>query len=440
MLYRFVKRSQLYFLLSFLVLIAAGTLLFKIPGVYSKGVLSWIDSLYMATSSVCVTGLAVVKVSDFSFWGQLIMLLLVQIGGLGIVTISAWLVLAMGKHFSFDEELMMSTLNDDFPARNAEVLIKLVISYTLVCEAVGAVVIFAGYLLKGIDWSIVNFFTTVWHSIFISVASYCNAGFSPYNDSVISLHWLSKFGSSIMILTGSLGVYIIYDVMQRISRKRFFMRAFTKLVLWATGVLLAIATILLFVLQNYVNHPIHLCDAYYMAVSGCSAGFNSVEMTNLSEVSLALIMFLMLVGGAPGSTAGGLKISTVAIAAAAIWNTIVGNRQIIVFKRSVPMDNVMKAFAVIALFGILVVLGSIAVKLTGNGQELGVLLFESVSAICTVGLSIGDTSANMGTEGKIVIAVLMYIGRIGPLTLLLFLLAREKPGKVEYPEERIIIG
>ena len=104
------------------------------------------------------------------------------------------------------------------------------------------------------------------------------------------------------------------------------------------------------------------------------------------------------------------------------------------------MDNVMKAFAVIALFAVLVVLGSIAVKLTGNGQELGVLLFESVSAICTVGLSIGDTSANMGTEGKIVIAVLMYIGRIGPLTLLLFLLAREKPGKVEYPEERIIIG
>ena len=163
-------------------------------------------------------------------------------------------------------------------------------------------------------------------------------------------------------------------------------------------------------------------------------------MSDLTDVSLALIMFLMLVGGAPGSTAGGLKISTVAIAVAAIWNTIAGNRQITVFKRTVPMDNVMKAFAVIFLFGILVVLGGVAVKLTKPNQDLGCLLFESVSAICTVGLSIDNTSVNMPDVGKLVIVVLMYIGRIGPLTLLLFLLAREKPGKVSYPEERIIIG
>ena len=434
MLYSFVKRSQLLFLLSFIILIAGGTLLFKIPGVYC-GDLSWVDSLYMSTSSVCVTGLAVVPVTDFSFWGQLIMLLLVQFGGLGIVTISAWLFLMLGRHFSFDERLMMYTLNDDFTMRNSEMLIRLVIRYTLICEAAGSVVIFAGCLISGEP-----FFLALWHSIFIAVASFCNAGFSPYADSIAGMSRLSQFGSSLMILTGSLGIYVIYDVMQRLCGRRCFMRAYTKLVLWATGTLLAFSTFLLHFLGTKDGDLLSFFDAYYMSVSGCSAGFNSVNLSSLSDVSIAVIMFLMLVGGAPGSTAGGLKISTVAIAAAAIWNTITGNRQVIVFKRYIPMDNVMKAFAVISLFGILVVLGSVAVKLTNPNQDLGVLLFESVSAICTVGLSIDDTSLKMPDIGKLVIIALMYIGRIGPLTLLLFLLAREKPGKVSYPEERIIIG
>ena len=417
-----------------MVPISLGALLFKIPGVY-RGELSWVDSLYMSTSSVCVTGLAVVPVCNFSFWGQLIMLLLIQFGGLGIVTISAWLVLAMGRHFSFNEQLMMYTLNDDFSMRNSEMLIRLVIRYTLICEAVGAVIIFTGCLISG-----EQFFLALWHSIFLAVASFCNAGFSPYPDSVISMSRLSQFGSSLMILTGSLGIYVIYDIMQRVTGRRCFMRAHSKLVIWSTGVLLVISTGLLHFLGTKNGNLLDLFDAYYMSVSGCSAGFNSVQISNLSDVSLVLIMFLMLVGGAPGSTAGGLKISTVAIAAAAIWNTITGNRQVIVFKRNIPMDNVMKAFAVISLFGVLVVLGSIAVKLTNPDQDLGCLLFESVSAICTVGLSIDDTSVKMPDIGKLVIVVLMYIGRIGPLTLLLFLLSREKPGKVGYPEERIIIG
>lgn len=434
MLNSFVKRSQLLFLLSFIIPIALGTLLFKIPGVY-RGDLSWIDAIYMATSSVCVTGLAVVPVCDFSFLGQLIILLLVQFGGIGIVTISAWLVLVLGRHFSFDERLMMSTLNDDFSMRNSEMLIRLVIRYTLICEAVGSAVIFLGCIIAG-----ESFFAALWHSIFIAVASFCNAGFSPYTDSVASMSRISQFGSSLMILTGSLGIYVIYDIMQRVSRRRCYMRAYSKLVLWTTGVLLVFSTIMLHVLGTRDGNMLNLFDAYYMSVSGSSAGFNCVKMSDLTDVSLALIMFLMLVGGAPGSTAGGLKISTVAIAVAAIWNTIAGNRQVTVFKRTVPMDNVMKAFAVIFLFGILVVLGGVAVKLTNPNQDLGCLLFESVSAICTVGLSIDNTSVNMPDVGKLVIVVLMYIGRIGPLTLLLFLLAREKPGKVSYPEERIIIG
>ena len=434
MLNSFVKRSQLLFLLSFTVPIALGALLFKIPGVY-RGELSWIDAIYTSTSAVCVTGLSVVPTCNFSFFGQLIILLLVQFGGLGFVTISAWFILVMGKHFSFDERLMMSTLNDDFTMRNLETLIKLIIRYTLICEAVGAVIIFVGCLIDG-----EAFFSALWHSIFISVASYCNAGFSPYTDSIQSMSRFSQFGSSIMILTGSLGIYVIYDIMQRASGKRVIMRAYSKLVLWATGVLLVVATCLLHLLGTKNGSMLNWFDAYYMSVSGCSAGFNSVVMSQLNDVSLVVIMCLMLVGGAPGSTAGGLKISTVAVAAAAIWSTIAGYRQVVIFKRHIPMDNVLKAFAVIALFAVLVVLGSVAVKLTNPNQNLGVLLFESVSAICTVGLSIDNTSGDMQETGKAVIIALMYIGRIGPLTLLLFLLAREKPGKVSYPEERIIIG
>ena len=397
----FVKRSQLLFLLSFTVPITLGMLMLKIPGVY-HGKLAWIDALYTSTSAVCVTGLSVVPTCDFSFLGQLIILLLIQFGGLGIVTISAWLILLLGKHFSFDERLMMSTLNDNFSMRNLEMLIKLVIRYTFLCEAAGALVIFAGCLISGEE-----FFPALWHAIFISVASYCNAGFSPYPDSIISMNRLAQFGSSLMILTGSLGIYVIYDIMQRVSGKRFFMRAYSKLVLWATGALLVIATFLLHILGTKDGNMLNLFDAYYMSVSGCSAGFNCVRMSSLTDVSLVVIMFLMLVGGAPGSTAGGLKISTVAIAAAAIWCTITGHREVVIFKRHIPMDNVMKAFAVISLFAVLTVMGSVAVKLTNPDQKLGNLLFESISAICTVGLSIDDTSVMMPDIGKIVIIALM---------------------------------
>ena len=434
----FAKGSQFLFLVSFVVPITIGTLLFKIPGVY-KGELSWFNAAYMATSSVCVTGLAVVPVSEFSFWGQLVMILLVQLGGLGIITISAWLVLLSGRHFSFDERLMMSPLNDDFSMRNSEKLIKLIVKYTLICEAAGMVVIFAGCMVSG-----ESFFAAFWHAIFIAVASFCNAGFSPYPDSVMSMSWISQLGSSLMILTGSLGIYVIYDFIQRAIGKRCCLRAHSKLVLLATGVLLLFSTITLYLLENKAGNFLSLFNAYYMSVSGCSAGFNSVNISEFTNVSRALIMFLMLVGGAPGSTAGGLKISTVAVAIAAIWNTVAGNRQVTVFKRAVPMDNVMKAFAVIFLFGILVIIGSVAVVLSnnycGSPQRFDYVLFESVSAICTVGLSLGDTSTNINEVGKLIIMILMYIGRIGPLTLLLFLLAREKPGKVSYPEERIIIG
>ncbi|MBO5899125.1 MAG: TrkH family potassium uptake protein, partial [Lentisphaeria bacterium] len=216
----------------------------------------------------------------------------------------------------------------------------------------------------------------------------------------------------------------------------------TKLVLLATGILLVISTFTMHFKGDSSGELLSMVDSWYMSVSGCSAGFNSVDMESISDVALALIMFLMLVGGAPGSTAGGLKISTVAVAAAAIWSTIAGNRKTIVFKRHIPTDNVMRAFAVITLFAILVVIGSVAVKLSAPDENLslGRLLFEAVSAICTVGLSIGDTSVRMETFGRIISMVLMYIGRIGPLTLLIFLLAREKPGKTGYPEERVIIG
>lgn len=434
MLNSFVKKSQLLFLFSFCILIAAGTLLLKFPGVY-PGELSWIDAAHTATSAVSVTGLAVVPTSEFTFAGQLIILTLIQLGGLGIVTLSASLVLFLGRHFSLNEQLMMSSLNEDFSLRNTEMLIKLVVRYTFICESVGTVIILAGNLING-----ESFLPALWHAIFISVASYCNAGFSPYPDSTISMHWLSLAGSGLMILTGSLGIYVIYDIMQRITGKRRFLRAHSKLVLWATAMLLTSAVILLRYLGTAKGELLPWIDSGYMAISSCSAGFNCVPMDQLNDVSLVLCMFLMLVGGAPGSTAGGLKISTVAIAAAAIWNTITGHRETIIFRRHIPHDNVMKAFAVITLFGVMVVAGSIAVKLTNPDQDLGCLLFESISAICTVGLSIPDTSTNMPDAGKLVIILLMYVGRIGPLTLLLFLLAREKPGKIQYPEERIIIG
>jgi len=432
----FFKRGQALFLASFAGLILLGALLLKVPGAYRAGVLSWVDSLFMATSAVCVTGLAVVSPGDFSWFGQMVLLLMMQCGGIGIMTLSASILLLLGRGLSFSDSLMVSNLNDKFSLRGSESLTRTVIDYTLVCELIGFVFILPGCLLKGNG----NIFSRIWEAVFISVSSFCNAGLTLASDSLVSAHWLTRTGSAILIVLGGLGVYVIYDLFQVIRKRQKKLRVHSKVVLVTTALLILCGAVFFRLLGTDDGGVLPWRTSFFFAITARTAGFTTFDVSALPSVSLALLMVLMMIGGSPGSTAGGIKTSTFAVAAAAIFNTLQGNQQTLLFKRSIPQNNVMRAFTIIILFSLLAGAGILLLQLLTPNVEITDNAFEAVSALCTTGLSIGNTTRSQSEAGRLLLTLLMFLGRVGPFTFMLFLLGREKPGRLKYPEERVIIG
>jgi len=431
----YVKRGQSLFLLSFGFLIAVGTLLLKIPGMYRPDVLPWLDALFTATSAVCITGLASVPISDFSFPGQLVILLLIQFGGLGIMTLSASILLALGKGLSLGNSLLISNLNDKFSLRGTESLLRTVMVYTFAAEAAGVVAILPGVLASGY-----GFPEGLWGACFLSVSSFCNAGMTTFRDSLVGIHRSTQLASSILSITGGLGVYVIYDLLQVARRRQNRLRVHSKLVLLTTALLLAAGTAGIWLCGWVTGQSIDWFDAYFFSVTARTCGCYSSGVAALPNISRILLMLLMLIGGSPGSTAGGIKTSTIALALAAIVSTLRGDPETLVFKRHIPNINVLRSFTIILLFTLIGCLGVLLLGLFEQELELSDTAFEAVSALSTTGLSVGDTTSRLSENGKLLLVAFMFIGRVGPFTLLLFLMGREKPGQLKYPEERVIIG
>jgi trk system potassium uptake protein TrkH len=436
MIKNIAKKGQLSMLLSFALFIIVGTFLLKLPWIMKSNIaLSWTDALYMSTSAVCVNGLAVVNVNEMSILGQFILLILMQIGGLGIITMSSSILLTLGKSLSFSDTLLISSLNDNFSLRGTEGLVKTVIKYVLFSEAIGFVIIFIGCLFNG-----EGFFSSIWNSLFLAVSAFCNAGFSPYCNSVANCHFISQLGILLLGIGGGIGIYAVYDIQQTILKKQYRLKVFTKLVLWATVILLIAGAILIWVWGSSNNQNISIFEALFLSASARSFGFTIVPLTALPDSSIELLILLMLIGGCPGSTAGGMKTSTVALALAAIWNSFQGNQKVLLWGRRIPSANVMKAFTMIVVFFLFALVGVLAIETAMPNYNTTNLIFEAFSAICTVGLSIGDTSTSLNLNGKLVVTLLMFIGRMGPFTIMLFLMGRDKSSNLQYPTEQIIIG
>lgn len=434
MLLSIAKKGQSLLLLSFAMLILTGTLLLKFFGTPGDKI-SWVDSLFMSTSAVCVTGLASVPVSSLNWFGQLTLLLLIQAGGVGIMTLSASILLSLGKGLSFSNTLLISSLNDDFSLRGTEGLTLTVIRYTVITEAVGMVFIYLGNVLNGSHWG-----SAVWEAAFVAVSSFCNAGFTPCDDSMASQHILSKAACSLLTVLGGLGVYVIYDLLQVIKKKQQKLRLHSKVVV-GTTLLLLLAGTLIFKFTGLQNGgKINWLDAAFLSVSCRTSGFSTFNPGTLSDAGLLTAMVLMLIGASPGSTGGGMKTSTVAVACAAIWNTFQGNTQVLMFKRMIPTSNVLRAFSIIVIFLLITYTGVMTMQALSPETEMTAVLFESISALTTTGLSINGTTGAFHTPAKLTLALFMFIGRMGPFTIMLFLLSREKPGQLKYPQERIIIG
>ncbi|MDD3153686.1 MAG: potassium transporter TrkG [Victivallaceae bacterium] len=426
-----IKRSQLLFLFSFLALIAVGTVLFHTPWVMRDGsVPSWINALFSATTAVCVTGLTVIPVDQMSLFGQSLTLVLLQLGGIGIMTIGASVVLLVRNSMSFGGAMMMNDLSENFARRRTELLVMVIVRYTLVVELLGAGLLFIGFVAASEPLNRAAFL-----AVFHSASAFCNAGLSPIVDNVMSLNVFLKVVIMLLIVLGGIGLYAVYDI-HCFFRERKPLLIYTKLVLWTTGILIVGGALLLKFIEG---GKLQWIDAFFQSVTARTAGFNSVDLTLLSSGSMMVLIVLMLIGGSPGSTAGGMKTTTAALAFFAVLNAFKGNQRVLIWRREVTISNILKALTMLVTFGVLATAGAIVLPVLIPGTTLQGALFEAVSALATVGLSAGATN-HAGTGGKLFLILFMFLGRVGPMTMFLFLLGRERSSRLSYPVERIIVG
>jgi trk system potassium uptake protein TrkH len=436
---------------SFLLLIAFGTvLLLVVPGLYTGERLDFIDALFMATSAVCVTGLAVVDVATaFTPFGQVIYLLLVQLGGIGILSITTVVILWLGGRITLRSEETLGTVEAG-PVIETGRLVRAVLRYAFGIEALGALALW-------IAWSQdLGLAGAIWPAIFHAVSAFCNAGFSnvaggliAYNDRPVILVVIMA-----LIVLGGIGFLVLEELFGGRWRTGRPLSLHTRLVLLTTLVLIVGGAILFAFFEwhyGFAPYPwgLRVVQAFFLSVTPRTAGFVSLDYNQLTTASLFLTIVLMMIGGSPGSTAGGFKTTTVAILVALAVTRIRGGVVTHVFRRTIPEPTIQRAVGLVVMVtaflsaAILVLqvteLGGIAHQVTG-GRFLE-LTVEAVSAYNTVGLSIGITPL-LTWGGKLLLSILMYVGRVGPLTFAasMMVAAQKARPRVRYSTEDVIIG
>lgn len=417
--------------LGFAAVILLGSLLLTLPLSLKDGVrLSYIDALYTSTSAVCVTGLISADAGDtFSYFGQTVLMLLIQIGGLGVTVIGAGVVLAIGKHIDFRGiNLIKEGMNLD-SAKDVFKLIKSVFITTITIELFGAAlsfITFSRYYSPG---------RALFISLFHSIAAFNNSGFDilgggtsliSYNDDVFF-----NIVTSVLIILGGIGFTVIREVLKRrFAFKKLSMHS--KIVLTVNAVLLITGTLLLKITEN-----ITWLGAFFMSVSSRTAGFSSYNLANFTNAGLFVIIILMFIGASPGSTGGGIKTTTLFVLLQGIKKSAT-NRTEKAFKYSVPRDAYKKA-SVITLLGISVsVFGTYLMLVFDPGLTFMQAFFEIVSAFGTAGLSLGITSS-LSVASKLLSILIMFIGRLGPMTIAT-LWSFQDEERARYPYGNISIG
>lgn len=428
-------------------LIVVGTLLLSLPAAAARDRLSLVDALFTAASAVCVTGLIVIDTpNDLSLFGQIVVLLLIQIGGLGYMSITTVVAAALGKQLSVHERL---TLQEALSAQTMEGLARFaltVLKVTLVFELTGALVL-------GLYWAgEMGVGRALWLGLFHSVSAFNNAGFSLFSDNLIRYRGDFVVNAVIMalIVSGGLGFVVLVELGRRRRGERLSVH--TRLVLAASAVLIAGTALLLFALERgnprtlgALPLPSAILASLFQAVTPRTAGFNTLDIGALTQPSLFLLMVLMFIGAAPGGTGGGIKVTTFSVTVAALWATVRGSRDAVIFGRRLAPELVARAFfiSLIAFLAINIVAGLL---LLTEQRPLLPTLFETVSAAGTVGLSTGEAglpvslAAQFSTPGKMLLVGMMYMGRIGPLTLAVAVARGGVPPRVRYPEGRVLVG
>jgi trk system potassium uptake protein TrkH len=433
-------------LISFCGWILLGSLILMLPVSAVPGkMISFVDALFMSTSATCVTGLATLSLpDDFSMFGQMVLLLLLQVGGLGIMTLSSSMAIIMGKNLQMREQVIMQDVLDTSGSQELLNLIVDIIRYTFIVEFIGAMILTVGFYQEGFEIGQALYF-----GFFHSISAFCNAGLALFNNNLEDFKFQPLIHLTVagLIILGGLGFSVMKDLTSTFRARRPFksLSVHTKIVLSVNGLLLAFGTIYLFFgefLHAFQDLSMweRLQVSFFQSVTTRTAGYNTINLNSLHPHSIYMMILLMFIGASPGSTGGGVKTTTFAILLQSVTATLKGKSQVEFFERKVPPATVVKAIAIFIISLIITSSGILVMMRIEPDKSFLSIFFEVVSAFGTVGLSLGITPF-LSVLGKLTIIIMMFIGRVGPLTLVLAIGSRAvMPRKVEYPEGKVLIG
>ena len=454
----------LMFIFSFMILILIGAFALMLPISTVSGEFKFIDAIFTSTSAVCVTGLGVVDTGTyFTRFGQNVLLALISLGGLGVMTFTSFFGLFFKGESSFKNQLFYKDVMGEEKLKNVFSTITKIVTFTLGVEVVGAVILYMGLKTSDFDGGVGE---RIYFAVFHAISAFNNAGFQLRSEGLYDItlrdnHYFQTV-IALLIIFGGLGFYISFNIVdygrQRL-RARFkqlvmgdpynhvpwVLNFNSRIVLRTTAILLAVGTVAFYITEY---HTVSLekhggigkwLVAFFMSVTPRTAGFNNIDMAILTREGMMVTLLLMWIGASPGSTGGGIKTTTFAVATLGIFNIAKGRDHVEFAKREIANESLLRAFIVIALSLIALGVSTLAVGYFNPEIALDKIVFECFSAFGTVGLSLGIT-ASLTTASKVVISITMFVGRVGTYTLLLGFLKKVVGAKhYHYPEENVII-
>lgn len=430
--------------LGFILVILVGALILTLPISTTSGEsTNFLDALFTATSAVCVTGLIVVDTGTYwNMFGQTVIMILIEIGGLGFMSFTTLIAIILGKKITLRERLILQDAMNTFNIQGLVKMVKYVLVFTVSVQFFGALLFSTQFVPEyGLEKGI-------FYSIFHSISAFCNAGFdvlgnfsslTSYNSNAVVI-----LVASALIIIGGLGFTVWSELYSSKSLKKVSLHS--KMVILMTTVLVLGGTVLMFLFENNNVNTIanmsfmdKVMNSFFASVTPRTAGFNSISTDGMTTAGQFLTIILMFIGGSPGSTAGGIKTTTIGILIVTIICVIQGREDSEVFKRRFSKDLVYKAFTLIFIGISLVIVVTMILSYTEKGASFISLFYETVSAFGTAGLTLGLTS-ELSSIGKVLIMFMMYLGRVGPLTVVLSITRKKINSGIKYPEGKILIG
>lgn len=436
--------------IGFLALIVIGTILLMMPFAMASGTWnSFIIALFTSTSAVCVTGLAVIDTgSDYSFLGQLIILLLIQVGGLGYMMTTTFLILLLGRKFDLRQKFAIKESFDRPFLQGSNNLVRSIIATTAISEITGIFLLLITFVPQ-FGWS-----TGLWYAIFHSVSAWNNAGFSLFSDSLVGYrdNWTIHLVIPALVIFGGIGYQVIIEMYLWMRNKikgkseRFCFSLNFKVVVSTTIILLIVGTVAFFLTElnnaatlEALSFKDKFLAAWFHSMSTRTAGFNTIDLGNMTIAGLFMTMGFMFIGASPSGTGGGIKTTTFRILYDSTKSVLQGKDEVILYQREVPSTLILKAVAVVFGTATSIVMVTIVIASIEGDLNLLPILFEVISAFATVGLSTGITSS-FAVSSKFILVFAMYVGRVSILILIAALIGDPRPSSLNYPEENLLVG